>query len=322
MLPRIACTVFAASLLATTTAGAQDFPAKRIHIILPYPAGGIVDILTRIVAEKLSEDWRQPIVVEPKPGAHGNLAWDQVSRATPDGYTWTFLSPALSANPRMQSGLRWSEESFVPIGAVAWAPSAIVVHPSVSATTIRELIAHAQANPGVLNWANVGTGTSQHLNAAIFFQHTKTQMTAVPYRGQPPAILDLIAGRIQVMVASTGLVSEHIQTGALRALAVLGTARSPLLPNVPTMTEAGFPEVNVVPWYGYVAPKGTPQPVVDKIVAGFNAALADPKVRASLEKQGLQPMAAMTPAAITALLAKDTAAYAQVIRDVNIKLGE
>jgi tripartite-type tricarboxylate transporter receptor subunit TctC len=318
----IAVLLALSALSATPTAAQTDFPNRRIHIVLPYPAGGIVDILTRILADKLSEIWGQPIVVEPKPGANGNLAWDQVSRTEPDGYTWTFVAPALTANPRMQAGLRWSEQSFVPIAAAVWAPSVIVVHPSVPARTVAELIDHAKKNAGVLNWANPGTGTSQHLNAAIFFNHTKVEMTAVPYRGQPPGILDLMAGRVHMKVASVGLVAEHVNSGALRALAVLGTTRSPLLPDVPTMSEAGFPEVNVVPWYGYAAPKGTPPAVVDKIVAGFQVALADPKVRELLAKQALQPIEPMSAAQIAALLGRDAEAYGKVIREAGIKLGE
>ena len=261
--PMMLCIGLAFALLATFPAAAHaqtDFPSRRIHVILPYPAGGIVDIVTRVVTDKLGADWGQPIVIEPKPGANGNLAWSQVSRAEPDGYTWTFFGPATIANPRMQPSLKWSEESFVPIGGVVWAPSVLVVHPSVPAATVAEFIAHAKRNPGELNWVNPGIGTSQHLNTAIFINATKVEMVAVPYRGQPPGILDLLANRVQFMVASPGLVAEHIAAGRLRPLAILGTKRSPLLPTVPTMTEAGYPEINVVAWYGYAAPRGTPQP--------------------------------------------------------------
>src|SRR5262245_15157758 len=233
----LAWAVAASTALALTTAPAYaqpDFPTHRIHMIVPYPAGGIADITTRIMTDKLSELWRQPIVVEPKPGASGNLAWDQVARAQPDGYTWTFLGPGTMANPRMQT-LRWSEKSFVPVGGAAWAPSVLVVHPSLPVATLAEFIAYARKNPHQLNWANPGIGTSLHLNTAIFLTATRLDMVAVPYGGQPPAILDLLANRVQFKVASIGLVAQHINAGALKALAVLGTTRSPLLPNVPTV---------------------------------------------------------------------------------------
>ena len=312
-----------AALGAATAVHAQtDFPSRRIHVVLPYPAGGIVDIVTRVVTDKLAADWGQPIVVEPKPGANGNLAWAQVARAEPDGYTWTFFGPGTIANPRMQPSVKWSEDSFVVVGGVVWAPSVVVVNPSVPASTVAELIAHAKKNPGVLNWVNPSVGASQHLNTAIFIHATKVEMVAVSYRGQPPGILDLLANRVHFMIASPGLVSEHIAAGTLRPLAILGTKRSPQLPTVPTMTEAGYPEINVVAWYGYAVPRGTPQPVVERIAAGFNAALKDRGVREALEKQQLQVMDPLSPVQMAAQMAADVETYARVIRDANIRLGE
>jgi tripartite-type tricarboxylate transporter receptor subunit TctC len=312
----------ALTLIAAPAAAQTDFPNRRIHIVLPYPAGGIVDVVTRIVTDQLSEIWRQPVIVESKPSASGNIAWEQVARAEPDGYTWTFVGPAIMANPRMYANLRWSEKSFVPVGATVWAPSVLVVHPSLPANTLAEFIDYVRRHPGSLNWANPGIGTSQHLNTAILLNATKLDMVAVPYGGQPPGILDLMANRVQFKIASIGLVAQHVQSGALKALAVLGTTRSPLLPNVPTVSEAGYPEINVVAWYGYAVPRGTPQPVVDRIVASFNAAMKVPKVREALEKQGLQPIDAMTAGALGALYAADTEKYATVIREAGIRRSE
>jgi tripartite-type tricarboxylate transporter receptor subunit TctC len=309
-------------LIAGPAHAQSDFPSRRIQIVVPYPAGGIADIVTRIVTNNLSEIWRQPIVVEAKPGASGNLGWDQVSRAEPSGYTWTFVGPGIMANPRMHAKLHWSDKSFVPVGAVAWAPSALVVHPSLPVNTLAEFIDHARKHPGVLNWALPGTGTSQHLNTAIFLNATKLDMVAVPYGGQPPGIVDLMANRVQFMIPSIGLVTQHINSGALKPLAVLGATRSPLLPKVPTVSEAGYPEINVVAWYGYAVPRGTPQPVVDKIVAGFNHALTVSKVRELLEKQGLQPVEPMTAGQLAERYAADTEKYAKVIREANIKCAD
>lgn len=315
--------VLCLALVTPQPASAQaEYPNRAIRIVLPYPAGGIVDIVTRIVAERISKSWGQPIVVEPKPGANGNIAWDQVSRAEPDGYTWTFLSPATSANPRMQPSIRWSEKSFVPIGGVVWAPSVVVVRPDLPVSTMKEFVAHVRGNPGKLNWVNPGTGTSQHLNTAIMLHATKLEMTGVPYRGQPPGIIDLVSGRVDMMVASIGLVAEHIRTGALKPLAVLGTARSPALPDTPTMTEAGYPEVNVVAWYGYSVPRGTPQPIVEKIVAAFNAALKDPAVREALEKQSLQVMDPLSASALEAMVAADAEKYGAIIKAADIRLND
>lgn len=303
-------------------AHAQPYPNRPIRMVVPYPAGGIVDIVSRIVTDKLSEVWRQPFVVEAKPGANGSLAWDQVARAEPDGYTWTFLGPGTMANPRMQANLRWSDKSFVPVGAVAWAPSILVVHPSVPVATVTELIDYVRKRPGTINWANPGIGTSQHLNMAIILNATKLVMVAVPYGGQPPGIVDLMANRVQFMIASIGLVAQHVNSGALKPLAVLGITRSPLLPNVPTVSEAGYPEINVVAWYGFGVPRGTPQGIIDKIVAGFTLATRDAKVRELLEKQALQPIQPMTASELAALYAADTEKYAKVIAETGIKVAD
>jgi tripartite-type tricarboxylate transporter receptor subunit TctC len=320
---RRTCVVLLATAALLTGAQAQaDFPNRRIHMIVPYPAGGIVDIVTRIVTGRLSEIWQQPIIVEARPTGSGNVAWDQVARADPDGYTWTFLGPGTMANPRMYANLRWSEKSFVPVGAVVWAPSVLVVHPSVPANTVSEFIDHVRKHPGVVNWGNPGLGTSQHLNTAIFLNATKLNMVGVPYAGQPPAILDLMSNRLQFKIASIGLVAQHIQSGALKPLAVLGATRSPLLPDVPTMTEAGYPEINVVAWYGYGVPRDTPKAVVEKIVAGFNEAMKSPKVREALEKQALQPVEPMNAAQLADLYAADTEKYAKVIRETGIRRSD
>ena len=311
-----------AGTLVTGAAHAQtDFPNRRIYMVVPYSAGGIVDVATRIVTDKLSEIWHQPIVVEAKPGASGNLAWDQVSRAKPDGYTWTYLGTATMANPRIYAKLRWSETSFVPVGATVWGPSALVVHPSLPVNTVTEFVDYVRKNPDVL-LGHPPIGSSPHLGIAIFLNATKLNVVAVPYNGAPPTILDLMTNRVQFTMVPIGLVAQHINSGAMKALAVVGTIRSPLLPNVPTMSEAGYPEVNVVPWLGYGAPRGTPQLVIDKIVAGFNEVMKVPSVRAALQKQGLQPMEPMSPGEIAELYAADTEKYAKVIREAGIKLPE
>jgi tripartite-type tricarboxylate transporter receptor subunit TctC len=306
-----------------TLSGAQaqsEFPNKAIQIILPYPAGGIVDNITRVVTNKLATIWKHPIVIEPKPGANGNIAWDQVMRAKPDGYTWSFYGPAVIANSRIQDGVTFSEKNFVAIGGMVWVPWVLVVHPSVPANTVKEFVDYVRANPGKLNVANGGTGSSGHLNTAIFLNATKLQMEEIQYRGQPPAIIDLVAGRVQFALASPSLVVQYIQSGQLKALGVVARNRLPQLPNVPTMSEVGYPETNVVAWYGLCAPKDTPADIVEKIVSGVNEALKDPTVRTALESQMTQVMEPMTPAQLQALVASDTEKYAKIIKDANIKV--
>jgi tripartite-type tricarboxylate transporter receptor subunit TctC len=302
--------------------GQTDFPNKRVHVIVPYPAGGIVDIVVRITTDKLQALWGQPFVVEAKPGANSNLGTEFVAKAEPDGYTWGFMGPAVMANPRIYGNLRWSEKNFTGVGVVAWAPAAMVVNPGSPATNVKEFVELAKKTPGGLNYGNAGIGSSVHLNTAIFMSGTGTQITSVPYKGQPPALLDIFADRVHLMFASIGLVTQHVQDKKLKALAVIGNQRSPLLPEVPTMTEAGYPAINVVPWYGLMVPRGTPQPVVEKIVAGINEALKDQNVRALLQKQALEPVEPKTAQQIAELIATDTERYAQVIREANIKLND
>jgi tripartite-type tricarboxylate transporter receptor subunit TctC len=198
----------------------------------------------------------------------------------------------------------------------------LVVHPSVPVDTVAEFVAYAQKHPGILNWANMGVGPSPQLATASFLNTTKLDVAAVPYNGAPPAILDLMANRVQFLMSPVGLVGQHIDSGALKALAVVGTTRSPLLPDVPTMGEAGFPETNVAVWYGYGVPRGTPRPVIDKIVAGFNEVMNIPSVREALQKQALQPVEPMNADELAELYASDAEKYAKIIREANIKIPE
>jgi len=314
--------VLAAAYVSPAAYAQTDFPNRPIHMVLPYPTGGIVDVATRIVTDKLSEIWRQPIVVEAKPAASGNLAWDEVSRAKPDGYTWTYLSTANMTNPRLYANLRWSEKSFVPVGATVWGPTVLVVHPSLPVNTVAEFILHGRKHPGVLMWANAGVGTSLHLNMALFLNATRLDVVAVPYNGGPQAVLDLMANRVQFIMGYVGLFSQHIDSGALKALAVLGPTRSPFLPDVPTMSEAGYPTLNAAAWWGYGVPRGTPRPIIDKIVAGFNEVMKIPSVREALQKQALQPVEPMNADELAELYAADTGKYAKIIREANITIPE
>jgi tripartite-type tricarboxylate transporter receptor subunit TctC len=190
----------------------------------------------------------------------------------------------------------------------------------VPANTMKEFIDYVRANPGKLNVANGGTGSSGHLNMSIFLNATKLDLVEIQYRGQPPALMDQLAGRVEFSIASPSLVLDHIKTGKLKALGVVAKARLAELPDVPTMSELGYPETNVVAWYGLSAPKNTPAPVVDRIVSGVNEALKDPAVRKSLEAQMTQVMEPMTPAELQALVASDTEKYSKVIKDANIRI--
>ena len=299
----------------------SDFPNRRINVIVPYPAGGIVDIATRVFTERVSKSLGQPITIENKPGANANLGTDLAARAEPDGYTWVFMGPATLANPHIYTGLRWSDKSFVTVGIIAWAPAALIVNPGSPASTVKEFVALAKASPGSLNFGNAGIGSSTHLNAVLFMQGSGIELTTVAYPGQPPFLLDMMADRVQFAVASIGLVSQNVAEKKLKALAVISNGRSPLLPDTPTMAEAGFPQNNLVPWYGLAVPKATPQPIAEKINAAVNAALKDPEIKALFEKQALEVIEPKSLSDIAAVVTKDSAIYARVVKDANIKVN-
>jgi tripartite-type tricarboxylate transporter receptor subunit TctC len=312
--------VSAAASIGGPASAQGEYPNKLIKVVVPYPAGGIVDTIARAVTERLSVTWSQPIVVEAKPGANSNIGTEQVALARPDGYTWLFTGPAFMANPRFYKNLSWSEKSFVGVGIAVWAPSVMVLHPSTPAKTVGEFVALAKAKPGEFNFGNPGVGSSQHLNAMVLFDQTGIRLTDVQYRGQPPLILDLLENRVHMTLSSTGLIAQHVKEGKLRALAIVGKDRSEQLPEVPTFAEAGFPAANVVPWYGFLAPAATPRPIVDKIVAGINAAVGEPETRKRLEAMGVAAARPMNADEIAKTIAADAATFAKVIADANIKL--
>lgn len=321
---RMTVAVLAAAVIAAINPAAaqSDYPSRRINVIVPYPAGGIVDIATRVITEKVSKILGQPITVEARPGANGNLGTDLAARAEPDGYTWGFMGPATLANPHIYSGLRWSEKSFTTVGITAWAPASLIVNPGSPANTLKEFVELARKSPGALNFGNAGVGASTHLNAVMFMRGAGIQLTTVPYGGQPPILIDLMADRIHFTVASIGLAAENVKAKKLKALAVIGNRRLSLMPDVPTMAEAGYPDNNMVPWYGLAVPKDTPRPIVEKINAAINEALKDPEVKALYEKQALEAIEPKPLKEIEAIVARDAEAYARIVKDANIKLNQ
>jgi tripartite-type tricarboxylate transporter receptor subunit TctC len=300
----------------------SDYPSRRINVIVPYPAGGIVDIAMRVITDRVSKVLGQPITIENKPGANGNLGTDLAARADADGYTWGFMGPATLANPHIYPGLRWSEKSFTTVGITTWAPAALIVNPGSPANTVKEFIELAKKSPGALNFGNAGVGASTHLNAVLFMQNNGIQLTTVPYTGQPAFLTDMMADRIQFAVAAIGLSAENVKAKKLKALAVISNKRSSLLPDVPTMTEAGYGDTNMVPWYGIAVPKDTPRPIVEKINAAINEALKDSAVKELYEKQALEAIEPKSLKDIEAIVAKDAELYAKIVKDNNIKVTQ
>jgi tripartite-type tricarboxylate transporter receptor subunit TctC len=302
---------------------AQDkYPSRAIRVLIPYPAGGIVDVAARIVTNEVSKILGQPIVVEDKPGANTNLATGLAARAEPDGYTWTYVGPATLVNPRIYSNLPWTENSFVGVGLMARAPFAIVVNPSCPANSLDELVKLAKKSPGSLSYGNPGLASASNLNAVMFMLRTKINMNMVAYRGQPSALMDIISNRINVMFATVGLVSGFAKANKLKVLAVVSQRRVPNLPKVPTLSEEGYADINVVPWWGLAVPKGTPQPIVQKINAAINLALQKPEVKALMAKQLLEPATPMLPGQIASLIAHDRHKLGRIVDEAHIRISQ
>ena len=300
-------------------AQAQDYPTKPIRLVVPYPPGGVTDLIARVLAEAMSDSMGQQVIVDNRPGAAGNVGSDLVAKSKPDGYT---LLVALIGNTISMSLFKDLPYDFVrdfaPVAQLTSSSNVLVVHPSVPATTPQELIALAKANPGNLNYASTGNGTSSHMSAELFKLATGTNIVHVPYKGGAPAQTDLLAGEVQMMFDNIPVSVKHIEVGSLRPLATTGRARSAGLPNVPTLTETGVPVV-VENWSGIVAPAGTPQPIIDKLNAEINKALAQPKAKQRLEDTG-NALVGDTPEAFAALIAAEIDKWAKVIKQANIKI--
>jgi tripartite-type tricarboxylate transporter receptor subunit TctC len=300
---------------------AQAWPTKAVTIVVPFAPGGGTDIGTRIVAQKLSQLWGQPVVVDNRGGAGGNLGLDIVARAKPDGYTLvTGNVGTQSINPTLYKKLSYNPDtSFAPIGLFAELPFVLAVTNSLPVKNVQELVALAKAQPDKLTYASSGSGGSPHLSAETFKLATGTKILHVPYKGGGAAMADLIAGNVHMLFASVLELSGHIKAGKLKALAVTSAQRSPALPDVPTLAEAGISGAESGSWVALMAPAGTPKEVVDRIVADVKEVVADPQVRSQLVSQGATPQSS-TPAQLQALIDSDKARYGKVIRDKGVKV--
>ena len=298
---------------------AQPYPTKPVRLVIPYPPGGPTDFVGRLVAQKLAPLLGQQVVVDNRPGAGTVIASEIVARATPDGYTLlfgtgggTFLAPLML--PKVPYD---PHRDFAPVAMLVQSPQVLVVHPSVAAKSVSELVALAKAKPGVLNFASVGTGTSPHLGGELFQGLTGTKLVHVPYKGTAPAMTDLIAGRVQVMFTSMPTVLAHVQAGRLRLLGTGGTKRSAAIPDTPAIAET-VPGFELVTWYGVFAPVRTPHAIVKKLNADIANVLNDPASRNRLGGQGLEPVV-MTPEEVKRYTTQDTSRWAKLIQSAGIK---
>lgn len=291
----VARVLLLATALATVTAvlpvRAQTWPAKPIRLIVPYPAGGTADPLGRGIGRKLSEALGQQVVIENRAGAGGSIGADLVAKAKPDGYTLLMGTIATHAiNPNLYPDLSYDPvKDFAPVALVAAMPNLLVVNPAVPANNVRELIALAKSKPGALAFASAGSGTTQHLSGELFKKMAGVDMMHVPYKGNAPAVADLVGGQIQVMFDNIPISLQQVRAGKLRALAVTGPKRSPVLPDVPTIAETALPGYSVTSWFALFAPAGTPAPIVARLNREINKALTDKVLHQQLTDQGIEP---------------------------------
>ena len=298
----------------TAPANAQAFPNKPVKLIVPFVAGGATDIVARLVAQKLSAAWGQPVVVENRGGAGGNIGADAVAKSPADGYTILVTSGSIvTVNPHMYAKMPFdAKKDLAPITNLASGPQVLVVHPAVPAKNVKELIALAKSKPGQLNFGSAGIGSQVHMAGEAFVYAAGIEAQHIPYKGEAVAFTDLAGGQVQFMVGNIAGATGHIQSGRIRALGVTSAKRSPQLPDVPTVAEAGLPGFENTGWFGFMAPAGTPKPIIDKIHADTVKVLADQEVKDRLTQLGMAPVG-NSPADFTREIAVEYERWGKVV---------
>ena len=308
-----------AMLLAGAAAGQQPYPEKPIRLIVPYAPGGSTDLLARLIGPKLAESWGQSVIVDNRPGGNTIIGTQALTKAAPDGYTILLMAIAHTIIPNLIPTPYDPIRDFAPVATVGRGELLLVVHPSVPASNLQELIALAKSKPGQLNYASASTGGPLHLAGELFNMLADVKTQHIPYKGGGPAMLDLLGGHVQMMFSSPPESIPHLKTGKLKAIAISGSTRSPVLPQVATFAEAGMPGFTAKNWFGILAPAGTPRPVIDKLSTEVARILALPEIRDKLLSQGMDPFTS-TPDQFGALLKSDLALYGKIIKAANVKL--
>jgi len=309
-----------ALMFGAQVAPAQSYPSRPIRLIAPSSPGSGVDIVARIVGQKLSENLKQQVVIDNRAGAGANLGAEIAAKAAPDGYTLFMGTPAHAINTSLYRRLNYDiVKDFAPISLVTSGQYVLVVHPSLPARNVKELIALARARPGQLNYASAGNGNATHLAAELFKSLTKLNAVHVPYKGTGPALTDLIGGQVQLMFANLTAGLPHIKSGKLRALAVTGTARSPAAPDIPTMIESGVPGYTVTSWYGILAPAATSQEIITRLNGEIAKVMRSPDMKSRLAGEGAEPTSS-TPAEFAAFIKAEIEKWGKVIRGAGIRI--
>ena len=304
---------------AAAAATAQDYPARPVHITVPYTPGTGADILARVLGPKLAERWRSAVVVENRVGATGNIGTEYVAKAASDGYTLLFTATSFGTNPALSRTLPFDPvKSFAPVVLAATSSLAVIVHPQVPAKSLREFIALARSQPGKLHYSSPGNGGPQHLAMELLKLEAGIDLVHVPYKGAGGALTDLIGGHVQAMISALQTVAPHVQSGKLRMLAVMSDERSPAFPEVPTAKEQGLPELEVETWYGLFSPAGTPQVIIQKINSDVNELLKDAAIREMLSRQGMTA-AGGAPERFGELVKQELARWTRVVDAAGIK---
>ena len=312
---KLICCWTAIALIAPVAAVGQGYPDKPIRVIVPVPAGGTPDVVARMVAPGLSNLLGQQLVMDNRGGAGGLIGAELAAKAIPDGYTLFFSSPgALTILPHLQKHVAYDTlRDFLPISLVSIGPFLLITHPSVPAKTVKELVTLAKSEPGKLNYASAGNGAANHLAMELFKSMADINLTHVPYKGAPQAVTDLIGGNVNLMFNSIPPVMQHIKSGRLRLLGVSSAKRSPQLPDVPTISEAGVPGYESITWFGLLAPAKTPSPIVTRLHEALVKVVRTPEMKAQLELQGYDPVGS-TPAEFATFIRAESAKYAKVVK--------
>ena len=320
--PNIMRTVIALMVMACAlpAAHAQNYPSRVVRIVVPIAAGGATDILSRMIAQRLYESWGQVVQVDNRPGASGIIGSEIVAKSLPDGHTLLMAFTSHVTNPSLQPRLPYDTlNDFAPVSMIAVVPSVLLVHPSLPARSVRELIAFAKPRPGELNYGSSGTGTATHLAALLFSSMTGVIMEHVPYRGGAPAFYDLLSGRVSLMFGNMASGMPHIRSGRLRALAVTSPGRSRVLPQLPTMAEAGLPGFAAMAWFALLAPARTSGTVINKLNAEIVVTLQQPDIRERLEALGVE-VRPSSPAELDDYIRAEMAKWGKIIREMDMTI--
>jgi tripartite-type tricarboxylate transporter receptor subunit TctC len=306
--------------MSGTVGAQQPYPGKPIRVIVPFASGSTLDVLARLVGQKLTEGWGQPVIVDNRPGSNGIIGTEVLAKSMPDGYTYIVVSSGHVINANLYPKLPYDAvKDFAAVATIASGELILVINPSLPANSLRDFIALAKSKPGELNYATSGSGSGGHLAAELFNIMAGVKTQHIPYKGTALATTDLIAGQVQAFFSPPLVAMPFIKSGRIRAVAVSGETRLPALPQLPTFTEAGLPGFDVKIWFGALAPAGIPRAIVERFSSEIARILAMPDIKATLGSQGMDPFTT-SPEQFAALMNADTAKYAKIIKTANIKL--